>query len=354
MSENNVEDTNKTIIENGDAETTEKTIKNKRKGLWILGGIIFVILTMSLGAFIGYSTGIQNRLKNQNSQVAITATTQFQLGLEDLNAGRYEMARKRFEYVIQIDPTFPNATEMLSEAMLKLAMIETPTVFVEPTITVTPTPDLRGVEELYNQAQMFLRNGDWNGAIVTIEALRKEDLSYRAVEVDGIYYIALRHRGVDKILQEGNLEGGIYDLTLVERFGPLDKEADGFRNWARLYLTGTSFWEIDWPQVVYYFGQVASALPNLMDGGHWTASERYRVSLIKYGDQLIAEGNYCGGRDQYQLALSFSQDANLVPTATAAQLLCAPPTSTPVPSTPTPETTATADGGGVVETPVSP
>ena len=71
---------------------------------------------------------IQNRLKHQESEVAITATTQFQLGIEDLNAGRYEMARKRFEYVIQIDPTFPNATEKLLKQCFNLAMIETPTV----------------------------------------------------------------------------------------------------------------------------------------------------------------------------------------------------------------------------------
>jgi len=347
MSEkNNIEDTKKTILEKTNTKPREDEANKSRRGLWIIGGIFAVIATIALGAFIGYSSGIQNRLRHQESDIAITATTQFQLGVEDFNAGRYEMARKRFEYVIQIDPTFPSAADMLSQSMLKLAMIETPTVYLEPTTTLTPTPDLRGVEELFNQAQMFLKNGDWNGAIATIEVLRKEDLTYRAVELDGIYYIALRYRGVDKILKDGNLEGGIYDLSLVERFGPLDTEADGFRNWARIYLTGTSFWELDWSQVVYYFGQVASALPNLRDAGDWTAAERYRVALIRYGDQFMLEGNYCGGRDQYQLAISMSQDANLAPTATQAQLLCSPPTSTPMPVTPTATITQTPDGGG--------
>ena len=138
---------------------------------------------------------------------------------------------------------------------------------------------------------------------------------------------------------------GIYDLALVERFGPLDTEADGYRNWARLYITGTAFWEIDWSQVVYYFGQVASSLPNLYDG-NYTANERYRTALIGYGDQLILSGDYCGARDQYQLAMSISQDGGLAPTATQAQLLCSPPTSTPAPVTATPEFTPTTDGGG--------
>ena len=208
MSENNVEETNIKSSKKTDTKPSKNPTSKPRKWLWVLGGIFFVIAMIGLGAFIGYSSAIQNRLKNQESQVALTATTQFQLGIEDLNAGRYEMARKRFEYVIQIDPSFPGVTEKLSEAMLQLAMVETPTVNSEPTITLTPTPDLRGVEELFNQIQAHMRNSDWENAILTIEALRSADYTYRAVEVDGFYYIALRFRGVEKIINKGNLEGG--------------------------------------------------------------------------------------------------------------------------------------------------
>jgi hypothetical protein len=69
-----------------------------------------------------------------------------------------------------------------------------------------------------------------------------------------MYYIALRYRGVQKIIYEGNLEGGMYDLSLTESFGPLDHEANGFRNWARMYVSGASFWEIDWERVLSFFG----------------------------------------------------------------------------------------------------
>ena len=40
---------------------------------------------------------------------------------------------------------------------------------------------------------------------------------------------------------KGNLEGGIYDLTLAERFAPIDKDADGFRSWARYYSNRIKF-----------------------------------------------------------------------------------------------------------------
>ena len=345
-------------IESVDVGNTEPLIVStarSKRWIWIGGGILLFILIVGLGAFIGYSAGIRSRINQQEDQIALTATTQFQLGLEDLNSGRYEMARRRFEYVVQIDPSFPGVTDKLSESMLKIAMVQTSTENSIPTVTVTPTIDYSDFEDLFNQAYALLKNNDWNGAIAAIDTLRAEDHTYRAVEVDGLYYIALRFRGVDKIIKEGNLEGGIYDLTLVERFGPIDTEADGFRNWARLYLTGTSFWGIDWSQVVYYFSQVASALPNLTGGGNWTATERYRVALIHYGDQLLIEGNYCGARDQYQLSLRLGQEPNLAPTATQAQILCEPPTATAAPVIPTSTPSPTSElGVGVTESPPEP
>jgi hypothetical protein len=64
----------------------------------------------------------------------------------------------------------------------------------------------------------------------------------------------------------------MYDMSLAEQFGPLDKEADTYRTWARLYITGASFWEIDWEQVINYFSQVYAAVPMLRDGSGVTAS----------------------------------------------------------------------------------
>jgi TPR repeat protein len=52
---------------------------------------------------------------------------------------------------------------------------------------------------------------------------------------------------------QGNLEGGAYDLALAERFAPLDVQANSWRELARLYLFGSSFWEVMPEQAVYYF-----------------------------------------------------------------------------------------------------
>jgi len=336
----------------------------RRLGLTILLGFLGLVLLTAIGAAIGYGVAYNNRQKQAQEQIAYDAATQFQLALTDMEAGNYDNAKQRFEYILQLDPDFPGAVEKYTEVMLLLAQEKTPTPPL-PTATIAPTPtkDLRPVEELFNAAQAYLRANDWINAILTIESLRTADLAYRAIDVDGMYYIALRGRGIQKILQEGNLEGGIYDLTLVERFGPLDRDAEGYRAWARAYLQGASFWKVDWEKVVTYFSQIYPAVPSLRDADGWTAAERYRYALIQYGNKLLETENFCGARDAYQQSLSIGNDPAIGPTATFAQLQCEPPTPTPAPFTPTPTITVTGStqevtpevtdttGSGPVETP---
>jgi hypothetical protein len=145
---------------------------------------------------------------------------------------------------------------------------------------------------------------DWPGAIGALDQMRKLDPNYQQSQVDGMYYFALRNYGYNLIVKEGNLEGGIYQLTLAERFGPLDRDAIGLREGARYYLIGASFWELDWKQAVSYFDQVR-AWGNLWDGT-MTASERYWYASMRYGDQLAEQHQYCEAVDQYTNAQSIA------------------------------------------------
>jgi tetratricopeptide (TPR) repeat protein len=326
--------------DDGEDDTQPRRKKPRRFG-WILGGFFLMLLLAAVGGYFGYRAAIKGRIDAQQDQIAMIATTQYQLGVSELDAGNYEMARRRFEYVISISPEFPGAVEKLTDVMLKMAMISTPTPIVEEGPVPTATPDLRGAEAIFNQAVQVYRGQDWDATIITLDHLRDEDITFRTLEVDGMYYMALRFRGIQKIVQEGNLEGGMYDLSQAERYGPVDGQAEQYRTWARYYLTGSSFWDVDWPKAIDYFYQVFSALPNLRDGSGWTALERYRKASIAYGDQLVEAGEFCMARDQYRNALSLGPDEILAPTATAVQLICEPPTPTPAPATATPTVTPT-------------
>ncbi len=199
--------------------------------------------------------------------------------------------------------------EKLAEVLTQLNTTATPTP--QPTATLTPTPDNRSQQDLFSQAQQSLQNSNWNDTIDTLLALRKADPAFQVVAVDDMLYVALRNRGVDKILKDGDLEGGIYDLSLAEHFGPLDAEANSYRTWARVYILGASFWQIDWQQAINYFSQVAPAMPGMRDGSGMTSAERYRQALIGYGDQLAGEEEWCKAVDQYNTALTIGTDPNL-------------------------------------------
>jgi outer membrane biosynthesis protein TonB len=124
----------------------------------------------------------------------------------------------------------------------------------------------------------------------------------------------------------------MYDLSLAERFGPLDAEAENWRNLARLYVIGLSFWQVYPEQAVFYFSQVASAAPGLRDGTGWSASGRYLASLVHYGDWLAAREDWCEAVEKYDAALSMGADAAVNQKAAEAQIKCEPPTETPEPS----------------------
>jgi tetratricopeptide (TPR) repeat protein len=321
-----------------------------RKGFWPLTGILLMLIIIILGVLIGVSGGINQRLAQEKSSALIKASEQFELGVSDLENGRFENAQQRFEYVLRLDPEYPGATDMLYQTLIQMNNQKTATPM--PTLTPTPTAtssisDQADAEERFNNILALINDEKWSEAILEMDLLRKLDLNYRPVDVDGYYYIALRNRGVEKILQLGELEQGIYDLSLAERFAPLDKEADSFRVWARLYLTGASYWDVNWEQVVYYFSQIQPAFPNLRDGSGMTATERLRKSLIKYGDQIAATGDFCKAQTYYEQAFNLGSDPVAQPTLAWVAQKCwdfQNPTPIPVIETQTPTPTPTPEG----------
>jgi len=270
----------------------------------VIGLVIFLLIGL-LSGLSGYWSGIDIRTEAAVTQVAASLQEQYNLGLQDIETGSWDRARQRFEYIIRQKPAFPGAADQLALVLLNLNTTATPTRALLP--TVTPTPDTRGIDERFQQSEQYLLNGDWTNTIDSLLLLRKDDPTYRAVQMDGMLFLALRNRGMDKIGKLADLEGGIYDLALAERFGPLDNEAQSYLSWARIYLTGASFWEVNWEEAVNYFSQIAPQLPYLTDGSGMTAIERYRRALIGLGIYRL-DSDPCSAKEPLELALSFAAD----------------------------------------------
>ncbi len=307
-----------------DTQPIKPVRKKSRRWLSILIGILGFILLIGAGGYGGYTSGIGIRLTQQASSVQQQVAEQFQFALVDIEFKRYDAAMQRLQYIISKDPTFPGAQEKLTEV---LVMSSIPTATPAP--TMTSTPDFSGAESAYQRAQQLIQAQDWANALSAIDIIRKLDPTYKTAQVDGMYYFALRNRGNALITQEGNLEGGIYYLTLAERFGPLDNTAVQLREGARMYIVGASFWELDWKQAYNYFSQVGAGWPAMWDGT-MTGSQRLQYAAMRYGDELFENQDFCGAYDLYQTAGGLGNlDNTASSNSNKAYQQCYPPTAIP-------------------------
>jgi hypothetical protein len=306
-------DTSPTLVAE---EAPEQALPPRKRTPWgrllVLGWLILIVVA-AIGAYGGFQQGRQDWRGTQAALDAEEIKHQYQLGLDNLAAGECARAQVHLDWVIERDPNNAGAIEALAQAITCQNATATPTpVTPTPTPTITPTPDLRGVEEQFAQAEAQMYATDWDGAITTLFSVRKLDPEYRAVDVDSMLYVAFRNRGVDKILNLALLEGGLYDLSQSELFGPLDAEAQSYRNFARLYLIGATFYSVqDWAQAAFYLGQVAPFLPNLRDGSSGFAMDWYLESLENYINQLVEAKDWCAAAEQVGVYKQFVDDPGL-------------------------------------------
>ncbi|OGO10067.1 MAG: hypothetical protein A2Y93_02695 [Chloroflexi bacterium RBG_13_68_17] len=304
---------------------------------WFLAVPILALAVVVVGAATGWVSGQRQTQAEEALLETDLLQEQFDLGVQDLLAARYELARQRFEYILSLEPAYPGAAELLGETLNALN-VPTPSPWPTPVPpTATATLDISSLESLFVQAQGFFNQGDWTGTIQALLAVRERDPSYRLTEINGLLAGSLRNRGLDKI-SSGLLEQGIYDLNLAERFGPLDSQAVSWRSSAAFYLLANSYIGLDWLQAEEYFS-------SLCGGGTWDSCRKFALAALSVGDLFMGTPDPCGAIYHYQLSLDTFGNAVLVPTATNAMNLCFTvtatlatftPTITTTPGTPTP------------------
>jgi len=314
------------MIQNtGSTQPSTPIVKGWRGRAFLLNALILIVILV-VAVVAGYGSGISVRKQTQTTELSQQLTEQFQFVDADMQAGRYEIAKQRLEFILSKDSTFPGAQEKLTEVLVQITLLQG-VQSATPTPAPTTTPDFTGAEQAYSSAAQLIAAQDWPKALQALDQLRKLDPNYQQSQVDGMYYFALRNYGYDLIIKQGNLEGGIYQITLAERFGPLDRDTNGLREGARVYLIGASFWELDWEQALFYFDQ-ARNWGNLWDGT-MTASQRYWFASMRRGDDLFAQEQYCDALAYYQNAQSISALDQLAQNNyDEALLVCFPATAT--------------------------
>ncbi len=318
------------------ANKKAKPAKKKKKGGsligWIFLGILLMILLGLGGGFFGYKMAINARQAEYSRKSKMAAAEQYQMALADIEQGKYANAKTRLDYVIEVDQNYPGAFELLQQVQLALYPTASPTPVITATPEPTPTKDTRGDEELFQSIQLALYSQDWETAIKQINVLRDRDIDYRGLEVDGMYYIALRNYGIQQI-NNGYLENGVYNITLAEALGPVDTYADSMRTAARSYLSGAGFWEINWNKALEYYSNAAMTYPNLFDRATMmTANQRYAEASFEVANLYIISEDYCGAIPYFNQGLPIAGTEPIQLTATAVYLECYPPVQPEAPA----------------------
>ncbi len=297
---------------------------------WIVAGVVLAVVALGASAVTGYLGGEQERVDQKATEQVSLLQEQFDLGVADLQNGRLQIARQRFDYILQVDPNYPSVHDLLDLTLEGLNQ-PTSTPLPPPTEVVdTPTPTLsvQTLDGLFSAAQGALSQQNWDQTIDILLTLRGKDPEYQLDQVNQMFFGALRNRGMKEILN-GEQEQGIYDLTLASRFGALDNQAASWKRTAEFYLYANSYYGLDWQQAATNFSSLCAA-------GVWDSCYKYAVSAASYGDLLVSrDKDYCAAVDQYDASLTTRDQASLRPTATAAFEACQTATAKPATATPT-------------------
>ncbi|MFP4394450.1 MAG: hypothetical protein ACLFTI_04220, partial [Anaerolineales bacterium] len=287
----------------------------KRRSLWryllfaLLGLLIFTA-TLAASTYAGLYYGERDRVerREQIKQDHYTA------GVTALNEGRYERAAAEFQYVLQLDEDHTLAQQGLSEARTRLD--------VQPTPTSEAAQSL--AEQLLEQAQADYEADEWAAAASTLTQLRALDATYEQEQVEKLLFTSLYSASM-KLLEEDQLEAGIFYLDQAVALRPLDAEAVHQRNLAARYLEALGYWGVDWEQCITKFEALYSANPAYRD-----VYERLYRAYVAYADYWMEQGEMCPAERNYAHALRLYADPTVDQKRDQAAQGCLIATPTPI------------------------
>jgi tetratricopeptide (TPR) repeat protein len=291
----------------------------------------FLILILSLGTILvlaaaaGYYTGSSDRERVASTAQAAELGRQYQLGLEDLSAGRATLAIQRFEFILALDSKYPGAADRLAEARAAVpqssATLDVATPLPSPTPLITVGPET--AKNLLDAAQAAFDKSNWDDALQKLGALRAIDPNYEIGTVRTLQFQALQNRGIDSI-KAGKLELGLADLDQASKIGNLSDDAKQYQQWAEIYIAGVSYWGLNWSRTVDTFQLLYTIAPYFRD-----TITRLHDARVAYGRQLEAIGQPCDAIFQYDEALKLQPDQTVQDRRDAANLACQFGTATP-------------------------
>jgi tetratricopeptide (TPR) repeat protein len=302
---------------------------------WLAGIFACVLFSaLAVSGVGGYFAGQDERYLRATQTTVFEMDAQSTLGVQNIAQGQYALAVQRLRWVLERRPDYPGAADALQQAETKNAG-DVPTLL---------PPDPNNPAAIFDEARQYFDAKEWAHAIARLQDLQVIAPDHRPDEVREMLYDALVTLGLEYVRAD-RLQEGLSLLDQAAAIKPLDDQAAGERRLATLYVTGRSYWNLNWVVVIQNFKAIYAVAPNYYD-----VQERLPKAYIAYADQLVALGAQCDAAENYKAGLQIKPDAEVKLRLSAATLACSQPTSTPLGTpvsgggspTPTPTPTPTA------------
>jgi tetratricopeptide (TPR) repeat protein len=262
-------------------------------------GFLGLIAAAGLG---GAYAGLQDRKGDEQAQ----ADKFYQEGTANRAAGKLQLAKADFEYVLKINPDYPGAREQLKQIAALLTVRPTPTFAAQVNVT----------EQLYQAGADAYEQKQWQKAIEILAQVQTIDPAYEKERVAQLIHQAALTYG-RQLLKEDRLEEAIAYLDQAAYLKPLPADIEAEVQYARMYITARDYWNVDWEKAIESFSELYQIGPGYRD-----TFARYVEAYIQYGDERTRAGDSCTAQKQYEAALQLRPAADLQTKADAAKEAC--------------------------------
>lgn len=277
-----------------------------RYGLTLLAvgvAILCVVAIVALGLG-GFSLGLRDRAQASSN----LAAQHYQVGVDHLTHGEYDLAIAEFELVLRLQAGFPDAQTKLTQAQQAQKVEHLPTLVA--TLTVMPlSQDVAVIE------QAFTRQ-NWTAVIDLGEQFLADHPDYQRDDIIQMLFTAYQKTGELAVDQDRLSDAlRLFDRALV--LNPDDPTVTTTRQQAALYLAASSYWGADWQRTIDTFAQLVDLDINYKD-----AFQKLYLAHVGYADDSAANGDWCLAASEYALANQLEDNADIQAKQVAAETTC--------------------------------
>ncbi len=291
------------------ADPTGENEPRPRRLLVRAAGLLMVIVSVVAATYLVVAYFAWESGRAQQAELVRTQTTeaieqQVTMARGDLDAGSFDVAMRRLDWVLGQQPDHPDALALRTEIdTARLASAEATAAAATataqpatsaPTEAVDAGPDeadaLAGLQELRRQ----IAREAYEEALPAIVSFQQQFPSFERLETDQMLYDSYLALGL-AAMQTDKVELGLNYLSQAENLGNLPQEALDYRYWAELYLDGAAYYGVNWEIASFYFRDLCAAAPFFQD-----ACQQLNQILVNWGDQYFFAGDYCPAESIYR------------------------------------------------------